>query len=106
MDNRVVVVLAVLISGCSSMNKIYPQEYSAGLQQRCLDKIENAGEDDERDCSLKAAQALQFAYRMYELRAETDFKDCQNKSVSEDATKLCFESVQKEHYDKHFGFNR
>ena len=95
-------ILCILISGCSSSNYIYPREYSEALQEKCLEKLTKVSKDDEINCALEAEKNIRLAHIIYEVRAEKDFEKCKEENNSNEAAKLCFEKVQKEHYERYF----
>lgn len=53
-------------------------------------------------CSMKSSLSVNFAYRMYEVRAKQDNDDCLKENDVKASQDACFKEKQNKYYDKYF----
>jgi hypothetical protein len=92
----------MLLSACSSMNYIETDKYESLVTQRCLSKIETPTKQQKAKCSMKSSSTVNFAYRMYEVRAKQDYSDCVKENDKKESQDACFKEKQNQYYDKYF----
>ncbi len=98
----VIVGFSVLLSACSSINYIETDEYEEIVKERCLSKIESPTKEQKAKCSMKSSSTVNFAYRMYEVRAKQDYSGCLKENDEKESQDACFKEKQNQYYDQYF----
>lgn len=96
------VALSMLLSACSSLNYIETDKYETIVNERCLSKVENPTKQQKAKCSIKSSSTVNFAYRMYEVRAKHDYSDCLKESDVKSDQNACFKNKQSMYYNNYF----
>lgn len=99
MKNIIWIGLGVLLSACSSMNYIETDKYESLVTKRCLSKIETPTKQQKAQCSMKSSSKVNFAYRMYEVRAKQDYSDCVKENDKKENQDACFKEKQNQYYE-------
>lgn len=97
------VMCFTFLAGCSSLNYISTSEYSNTLTENCIQSLSESKQQDKnsrKNCALQSAQKMHLAYRLYELRAEGDYKKCTEKTTNKEGAAACFSKKQDEYYKK------
>jgi len=102
MKYLILVGLSVLLSACSSMNYIETDKYEDLVTDRCLSKIESPTKQQKSQCSMKSSSKVNFAYRMYEVRAKQDYSDCVKENDKKERQDACFKEKQNQYYHNYF----
>jgi len=96
------IAVSVLLSACSSMNYIETDKYESLVKERCLSKVETPTKQQKAKCSMKSSSSVNFAYRMYEVRAKQDYSDCLKESDVKVDQNACFKNKQSTYYNNYF----
>lgn len=99
MKHILILITAITLVGCSSLNYIETDKYSEIVRERCLSK---SGNPNQKKCAMKSMTSVQFASRMYETRAKSDYNECVKDNAVKQDQDACFENKQKLYYNNYF----
>lgn len=102
MKHILILIVAVTLVGCSSLNYIETDKYESIVKERCLSKVETPTKQQKAKCSMKSSSSVNFAYRMYEVRAKQDYSDCLKESDVKVDQNACFKNKQSTYYNNYF----
>jgi hypothetical protein len=99
-----VLLLLTALAGCSATDSgSSTAKYTEALTQKCVESLPEGAQDSKKsatDCALKAGKKIHTAYRIYELRADADYKKCKESTSSKETLEECVEIAKEEYYQK------
>lgn len=99
-----VLLFLTVLAGCSATDSgSSTAKYSEALTQKCIASLPASEKDSKQsatDCALQAGKKIHTAYRIYELRADADYKKCKESTSSKETLKECVEIAKEEYYKK------
>ncbi|WP_299267882.1 hypothetical protein [uncultured Psychrosphaera sp.] len=99
-----VLLLLSALAGCSATDSgSSTAKYSEALTKQCIAALPETDKDSKQsatDCAMKAGKKIHTAYRIYELRADADYKKCKESTSSKETLEECVEIAKEEYYQK------
>jgi len=99
-----VLLFLTVLAGCSATDSgSSTAKYSEALTQKCIASLPASEKDSKQsatDCALQAGKKIHTAYRIYELRADADYKKCKESTSSKETLEECVEIAKEEYYKK------
>ncbi|GHB59566.1 hypothetical protein GCM10008107_05910 [Psychrosphaera saromensis] len=98
-----VLLFLTVLAGCSSTGSESTAKYSEALTQKCIASLPASDKDSKQsatECALEAGKKIHTAYRIYELRADADYKKCKESTSSKETAEECVKIAKEEYYKK------
>ena len=98
-----VLLFLTVLAGCSSTSSESTAKYSEALTKQCIAALPETDKDSKQsatDCAMKAGKKIHTAYRIYELRADADYKKCKESTSSKETAEECMTIAKDEYYKK------